>query len=313
VTDSLGIQLLTLEANGQSFRDNLVRAIYLSDYPLTHPNSVYFLLISEFARSHGVKVLLSGEAADELFGGYAHRYRRSGQYRRLQRLMACLPGKLRRFVVAAGYAAEGVPLAEFTGYAGLMEYTTAVIDRLSRRELRDRCEAAYGFVASGHERGALGGMLADLTNFLAPLLRRLDRMSMGASVECRAPFLDHRLVGAAVNLPLSCRLRGRQDKWLLKEIAVRHLPREIVYRRKLGFPLPLRDYMAPLAREAIFRDGYCVEELQLSRRGVAQVVERWSDNVDGFFSLLALEIWGSLYMRGESVTAVNERLAMNGA
>ncbi|MGH8130727.1 MAG: asparagine synthase (glutamine-hydrolyzing), partial [Steroidobacteraceae bacterium] len=66
VTDRLGIQLLTLEANRASFRDNLVRAIYFNDQPLTHPNSVYFLLISEFARAHGVKVLLSGEAADEL-------------------------------------------------------------------------------------------------------------------------------------------------------------------------------------------------------------------------------------------------------
>jgi asparagine synthase (glutamine-hydrolysing) len=313
VADWLGIRLLTLEADGRSFRDNLVRAIYYSDYPLTHPNSVYFLLISEFARSHGVKVLLSGEAADELFGGYAHRYRRYGQYRRLQQLVGHLPGKLRRLLVAAGYAVENVPIAEFTGYEGLVSYTTSVIDRFSRKELRARCEEAYGFVADEVERGVLGGMLADMTNFLAPLLRRLDRMSMGASVECRVPFLDHRVVETAVNLPLSRRLRGRHDKWLLKEIAARHLPREIVYRRKLGFPLPLRDYIAPLAREAIFHDGYCVGELRLSRRGLAQTVASWSENVDGYFSLLALEIWGRLYMRGESVAAVNEHLAAHGA
>ena len=313
VTDWLGIRLLTFEADGQSFRDNLVRAIYFSDYPLTHPNSVYFLLITEFARSHGVKVLLSGEAADELFGGYAHRYRRYGQYRRLQKLVRRLPGRLRRILVAAGYAAENVPMAEFTGYEGLMAHTTSMIDRLSRVELRSRCEEAFSFVANDVDRGVLAGMLADMTNFLAPLLRRLDRMSMGASVECRVPFLDHRLVETAVNLPLSRRLRGRDDKWLLKEIAVRHLPRDIVYRKKLGFPLPLRDYIAPLARETIFRDGYCVEELGLSRRGLAQIVARWSDNVDGFFSLLSLEIWGRLYMRGETVGAVNEHLALRGA
>jgi len=312
VTDWLGIRLLTLEADGRSFRDNLVRAIYYSDYPLTHPNSVYFLLISEFARSHGVKVLLSGEAADELFGGYAHRYRRYGQYRQLQRLVGRLPAKLRRLVVAAGYAAENVPVAEFTGYEGLMAYTTSFIDRFSRMELRARCEDAFGFVPSEVDRGMLGGMLADMTNFLAPLLRRLDRMSMGASVECRVPFLDHRLVETAVNLPLSRRLRGSEDKWLLKEIAARHLPRDIVYRKKLGFPLPLRDYIAPLANEAIFRDGYCVEELHLNRRGLAQLVARWPENVDGFFSLLSLEIWGRLYMRGESIEALNEHLALRG-
>ena len=312
VTDWLGIRLLTFEADGQSFRDNLVRAIYFSDYPLTHPNSVYFLLITEFARSHGVKVLLSGEAADELFGGYSHRYRRYGQYRRLQQLVRRMPGKLRRLVVAAGYAAENVPMAEFTGYEGLMAHTTSFIDRFSRIELRARCEEAFGFVEDEVDRGVLAGMLADMTNFLAPLLRRLDRMSMGASVECRVPFLDHRLVETVVNLPLSSRLRGGQDKWLLKQIAGRHLPRDIVYRKKLGFPLPLRDYIAPLASEAIFHDGYCVEQLGLDRRGLSRVVAQWSDNVDGFFSLLSLEIWGRLYMRGESVAAVNEHLALRG-
>jgi len=312
VTDWLGIRLLTFEADGQSFRDNLVRAIYFSDYPLTHPNSVYFLLITEFARSHGVKVLLSGEAADELFGGYSHRYRRYGQYRRLQQLVRRMPGKLRRLVVAAGYAAENVPMAEFTGYEGLMAHTTSFIDRFSRIELRARCEEAFGFVEDEVDRGVLAGMLADMTNFLAPLLRRLDRMSMGASVECRVPFLDHRLVETVVNLPLSSRLRGGQDKWLLKQIAERHLPRDIVYRKKLGFPLPLRDYIAPLASEAIFHDGYCVEQLGLDRRGLSRVVAQWSDNVDGFFSLLSLEIWGRLYMRGESVAAVNEHLALRG-
>jgi asparagine synthase (glutamine-hydrolysing) len=312
VTDWLGIRLLTLEADGRSFRDNLVRAIYYSDYPLSHPNSVYFLLISEFARSYGVKVLLSGEAVDELFGGYAHRYRRYDQYRHLQRLVGYLPGKLRRLVVAAGYAAEDVQVAEFTGYEGMMAYTTRFIDRFSRLGLRARCEEAFGFVPGDADRGVLGGMLADMTNFLAPLLRRLDRMSMGASVECRVPFLDHRLVETVVNLPLSLRLRGRHDKWLLKQIAVRHLPRDIVYRKKLGFPLPLRDYIAPLAEESIFRDGYCTEQLGLNRRGLEQVVTRWSENVDGFFSLLSLEIWGRLYMRGESVDEVNGHLSRCG-
>lgn len=312
VTDSLGIRLLTLQADGKSFRDNLVRAIYFSDYPLTHPNSVFFLLISEFARSHGVKVLLSGEAADELFGGYAHRYRRYGQYRSLQKFVGYLPARLRRLLVMTGYAAENVAIAEFTGYEGLMSLTTSVIDKFSRIELRARSTDAYDFVDNEVDRAVLGGMLADMTNFLAPLLRRLDRMSMGASVECRAPFLDHRLVNKAVNLPLSSRLRGKHDKWLLKEIAVQHLPRNIVYRKKLGFPLPLRDYMAPLVQPKLFKDGYCVEQLQLNNRGLNQLVSRWTDNVDGMFSLLALEIWGRLNMRGESVDTVQEYLMGSG-
>ena len=308
VTDSLGIQLKTLKADGKTFRGALVRAIYHSDYPLTHPNSVFFLLISEFARSHGVKVLLSGEAADELFGGYEHRYRRIIHYQRLQQLIRRLPGKLRRVLAAAGYAAENVPMTEFTGYEGLMAQTTSFIDRFARQELKLASERAYSFVGNDMDRRVLSGMLSDLTNFLAPLLRRLDRMSMAASVECRVPFLDHRVVDQAVNLPLKYRLRGRTDKWILKEIAGRHLPRGIVHRKKLGFPLPLGDYLAPLAGRELFEDGFCIHQLGISRAGLNQVIDNWRDQTDAFFSMLSLEIWGRLFFMDESVEKLSARV-----
>ncbi len=309
VTDALGIKLLTLEADGASFRDNLVRSIYFSDQPLSHPNSVFFLLISEFARAHGVKVLLSGEAADELFGGYAHRYRRLRQYQQVQKVVRLLPGKVRRGIALAGYALEGVPATEFTGYEGLLAHTTGFIDRFSRIELRERCERAFAFVADPLDRSVLAAMLADLSNFLGPLLRRLDRMSMAASVECRAPFLDHRLVHAVINLPIQYRLRGRTDKWALKAVAERHLPREIVHRKKVGFPLPLTDFLAPLTAIDFFDQGFCVDYLGMHPRGVAQSVARWRDNVNGFFNLLSLEIWGRMYFLGQSVGDVQRELA----
>ena len=309
MTDSLGLQLLTLRADGQNFRDNLVRAIYHSDYPLTHPNSVFFLLISEFARSHGVKVLLSGEAADELFGGYAHRYRRYGQYRLIQQVVNKLPARLRRIIAAAGYAVEDVPVMEFTGYEKLMAHSTNFIDRFVRSELRAECMSAFSFVDDEVDRGVLAGMLADLSNFLAPLLRRLDRMSMGASVECRVPFLDHRLVETVVNLPLEYRLRGKTDKWMLKEIAARHLPHDIVHRKKVGFPLPLKDYLAPFVAKEFFEDGFCVDQLGISKIGLHELVDDWGNRVDGFFSMLALEIWGRLFLLGQSVEEVDGYLA----
>ena len=114
------------------------------------------------------------------------------------------------------------------GYGSGLAQMIGMLDGFTRDELRSRCEEAYRFVSDERERGVLAAMLADLTNFLSPLLRRLDRMSMAASVECRVPFLDHRLVKKAVNLPLSYRLHGSTDKWILKEIAARYLPRDIV-------------------------------------------------------------------------------------
>jgi len=133
-------------------------------------------------------------------------------------------------------------------------------------------------------------------------------MSMAASVECRVPFLDHRLVKKAVNLPLSYRLRGSIDKWIVKEIAARHLPRELVYRKKVGFPLPLQDYLAPLARDDFFRGGFCLEVLELHPKGLSETVSKWAHDVEGFFTLLTLEIWGRLFFLHQSVEKVTEQV-----
>ncbi len=306
VADSLGIRLLTYSMKPEDFQRNLVRAIYHSDVPLTHPNSVAFLLISEFARSHGVKILLSGEAADELFGGYMQRYRRYRQVLRFQKLVSALPSRLRKMLVLAGYATDGVPITDFSEYEGLLRHSTGFLDRFAREELKDRSQAAYGFVKNGLDRAVLGAMLADLTNFLTPLLRRLDRMSMAASVEARTPFLDYPLVKAVINLPLHTRLHGSQDKWLLKRIAARYVPKDIVYRRKVGFPLPLADYIAPFARPELFSSGFCVEYLGVGRKALLETVTDWRRNFNGFFNLLALELWGRIFFLNQTVEKLTE-------
>lgn len=308
VADVVGIKLQAYSMTGEHFRRALPRAIYHSDVPLSHPNSVAYLLISEFARQHGVTILLSGEAADELFGGYVQRYRRHRQLLRLKRLLAYLPLKIRKAIVLAGHTCDGLPNTAVSECQGLLAHALGFLDKYAREDLRLRCNTAYRFISNDAERAVLGAMLADVTDFLAPLLRRLDRMSMAASVESRVPFLDHRLVQVVLNLPLSFRLRGNVDKWVLKEIASHYLPRSIVYRKKAGFPLPLADYLAPMAREKFFHGGFCVECLGLHHRGLMEAVSAWRENVHGFFNLLALEIWGRLFFLGETEEGLSERL-----
>jgi asparagine synthase (glutamine-hydrolysing) len=308
VTDTLGIKLRTFSMKGEDFRRTLPRAIYHSDVPLTHPNSVAYLLISEFARQHGVTILLSGEAADELFGGYVQRYRRHRQLLLLKRFLDYLPLKIRKAIVLAGYTCDGLPNTVISECQGLLAHTIACLDKFARADLRLRCNTAYRFISNDAERAVLGSMLADLTDFLTPLLRRLDRMGMAASIECRVPFMDHRLVHIVLNLPLSFRLRRAVDKWVLKDIASHYLPRSIVYRKKTGFPLPLADYLAPLAQEKFFHNGFCVEFLDMRRQGIMEAISAWKENVHGFFNLLALEIWGRLFFLGETKEALTRQL-----
>jgi asparagine synthase (glutamine-hydrolysing) len=310
VAKAVGIDLLVYPLTPEAYRANLVRAIYHSDAPLTHPNSVAFLLISEFARKNGVTILLSGEGADELFGGYPHRYRRYGQFLRAQRLLSHAPGRVRKALALAGSAATPDPFTRVT-YEGLLPHTLGFIDGFARDAIHQDCLDAYAFVPDETEREVMSEMLADLSIFLPALLRRLDRMSMAVSVECRVPFLDHRLVDRVVNLPLHYRVHGATDKWILKTIAARHLPRSIVYRKKVGFPLPIADYLAPLARADYFRGGFCERELSVDPRGLQSHVASWRQNVQGFFSLLALEIWGRMFFRGEAPDELSDRMLAN--
>jgi asparagine synthase (glutamine-hydrolysing) len=308
VCRKLGIELISYPLNGEVFRRELPRTIYLSDAPLTHPNSVAFYLICQVARAHGVIVLLSGEGADELFGGYDWRYRRYKNFLRAQRLLHHLPRKLRKGLELAGYACSGMPVTSFL-FDQLLPHTIPFIDRYARREWYQQCEEAYAFVPNALDRSVLGAMLGDLTDFLTPLLRRLDRMSMGASIECRVPFLDHRLVEMVVNLPLTSRLRRNANKWLLKQIALHYLPRNIVRRKKAGFPLPLQEYLAPLAQRDLFHNGFCSEVLGLNPIGIQETVACWDKNIQAFFNLIVLELWGRLFILQEPLEQVNELIA----
>lgn len=307
VAKKIGAQLICYPLNGEAFRRELPRAIYLSDLPLTHPNSVAFFLICQLARANGVIVLLSGEGADELFGGYAWRYRRHRHLLRARRFLSLLPRKLRKGIEVAGYACNGMPATSFL-FDELLPHAISLVDNYAREEWRIQSEDAYGFVRNSLDRAVLGAMLADLADFLTPLLRRLDRMSMGASTECRVPFLDHRIVHKVINLPLSYRVNRRSDKWVLKQIASRYLPVDIVNRKKAGFPLPLQDYLAPLARIELFDRGFCYQVLGLSPRAVQAVVSSWSKSIQAFFNLLSLEIWGRLFILREPLEQVNDLL-----
>ena len=302
----LAIPFIPLELNGENFRATLSLVTDLSDMPLTHPNSIAYYLISKVARDQGVIVLLSGEGADELFGGYHWAYRRVLWLHRLLPLFRWLPNRLHELAQLFVYADVGMPVTAHR-FRDLLPPTVALIDRGARQAWREQCAAAYGFV-DGPQRAVLGGMAADLSDFLSPLLRRLDRTSMGASVECRVPYLDHRLAHNAINLPIDYRVGARANKWVLRQIARRRLPAELTNRKKMGFPIPLAEYLRPLASMTFFAGGFCEGELGIHPLSLERLLHDWQRWVYFFFGLVTLEIWGRIHLRGESVDAIDERI-----
>jgi asparagine synthase (glutamine-hydrolysing) len=296
VAKELGLQLHTVRMTAASWRAGLVSVVRHMEYPLNHMSSVPMSQIADLARAEGVKVLLSGEGADELFGGYPwlnpaevsdFAARRHGPdwylrvpYRALQR----------RGVVRRGHP---YPLR---GAAGS-------VNRYEARVLR-QAHRAYG-----HHRGPRRRMEALLTAYLRVylphLLNRQDKSTMLASVETRVPFLDPDVVALALNLPLEMKLEPER-KALLRELFRRRLPPELLERPKVGFGWDVHQYLTPAARPEFLADGLLREALRVP----AQQWRRRIGALDGYLALVHWtgEIWCRLILAGDRPEVVEEAL-----
>ena len=231
-------------------RDLLTRlrqAAWFNDEPLVHGNDLHLLAISRYAKPR-VTVLLSGEGADETLGGYVRyqplRYSSvlsvarlilphvgsvlnfNGRWRKLTRFLEL--GSLDRFVLFNSCDVlpddvESLGLST-SGEFPFREQVLAEARTLYPRDL------------------ARQAMYSDQHTFLCSVLDRNDRMTMGASIECRVPFLDYRLVEMLAALPSSFLLRGRRSKWLLRAAVGKRLPRAVLEHRKWGFGVPWQNY-----------------------------------------------------------------------
>ena len=277
----------------------LPRLTWANDEPLTHPNSIAMHLVFDFAkREHGVTVLLSGEGADEVFGGY-------DWYRALLRRerVARWPG--------IGLAARVIPGSKGSLLRRLLHPDYPLVaNALAPRALAARLHRSAGAVPASRRalwpagRPGLPGMfIYDQRTYLQALLQRQDRMSMAAGVEARVVFLSHPLVEWANRLPPARKVSAAERKIPLRRMASRLLPPALFDRPKVGFALPLRDWMAPgggladrvaaLTSSSAFVSAYC------ANGAIARLVtEQHSghDHSDMLWTLLALEEWSRMFL-----------------
>jgi len=207
--------------------------------PFADSSALPTRLVASVARKQ-VTVSLSGDGGDELFGGYT-RYRqlaillalgRAGlRDRRLLALARHAPGRLGRFAQVSGEALAYDPYRPF-----LSAFSPPEVERLTGRPVPayEAYDAAWTAAASLPVRRR--AMLTDFVSYLPEdILTKVDRAAMSVSLETRAPFLDHRLIEWSLSLPL----RLVRNKRLLKELAYRKVPRQLLDRPKRGFSVPL--------------------------------------------------------------------------
>ena len=243
---ALGVPLTeTTVTAAEFFAANRAIQWYL-DEPMPNPAEVPLYFLCKTARQR-VKVVLSGEGADELFGGYPL-YQQAVWAEKWQTLPRGLRRALARAFPACGFLRRGaLPRWQRCARANYVFATPQERDRYLKRNYNAptparRCKPYFDAVRRLDEPTAL--QWVDLQTWLPrDILRKADRMSMAHSLELRVPFLDRRVLAVALGLPRRYRCTGRQSKVALRAAAARRLPREVAAAPKRGFPVPLADWL----------------------------------------------------------------------
>jgi asparagine synthase (glutamine-hydrolysing) len=307
----------------------LPRLIWHLDEPIADSACLTTYLVSKLARD-SVTVILSGVGGDELFGGY-RRYLGDSVHRWYRMIPAPIRGRWLRALIShvpqdrhtawkdyARYLAAFAKTAEEDPVTRYMSYVTLLSPEAQKELFRGVAEHdESGTAIPGgtlrryfdHSEGAESVdriIYADLkTSLPDDLLALTDRMSMAASIECRAPLVDFELIELASRIPASLKVRNMKLKYIFKKAVGPWLPKEVVERKKRGFGAPvgawLRRELQPLVGELLSKE-------QVERRGIfrwttveqilaAHQNER-SDHTDQIFALIALETWFRIYMDG---------------
>lgn len=279
----------------------------LYDEPFGDSSQIPTHLVCRAAREH-VTVALSGDAGDELFGGYNRYVLGPQNWRRLEKI----PMPVRR---GLGKLISSAPtsfwdwLGTKVGGKFAVRYPGDKVEKASRA-LRDvgNIDDLYRSLISAWPARSLTGRSADpsslilddpLPDYLAldpaarmmaqdmrsylpdDILCKVDRAAMGVSLEARVPFLDPAVISVSARLPTSMKVREGQDKWALRQVLYRHVPRDLIERPKTGFSIPIGDWLRgplrPWADELLTVDSLTADGLM----DPAPIREAWDEHLSG--------------------------------
>ena len=318
---TFGTKHYDMTIGADEFADFLPKYVWHMEEPVCEPPAVALYYVSRLAKDH-VKVLLSGEGGDEAFAGYPN-YRNLVWLERIKSISGPLNPLVGRVV---SLLAGSGPFNRFGKYGPLftMDFGNYYYSRTSSPQaFMNRNAESFqtaGFNAGTNTNNAhdfrgillrntgnnelLDRMLYIDTKTWLPddLLIKADKITMANSIELRVPLLDHVVLEYAASLPAAFKLRGLTTKYILKKAFEGRVPREILYRKKTGFPVPYGQWMSNEL------NGY-VRDVLLDRKAAArgyfrpEAVSRMLDNGCGpmsyakeIFLLVVLELWHQCFI-----------------
>jgi asparagine synthase (glutamine-hydrolysing) len=283
---------------------------YHYDCPIVvHVNAIPFSNVARLAHDSGVKAVLTGEGADELFLGYprllTQRYDRLASFpKSLVELAYKVYPKLHSYVFGQN---GNTPIA----------FLNKVVQGFELQQLEERADERLSGL-SPRDRREQYMTIKMIREQLITLLHRNDRMGMMSSIEARFPFLDEEIVRFAINLPskfkigLTSRFYNHKhpfliDKWIVRKAAEKYLPARIVRKKKQGFPMFGHKFVK--IRDEFFRDGWVADTLGLRKDAQSFLIQ----TEDPYFvaKLASVEVFGRIYAMGHSIEQVTRHIQGN--
>jgi asparagine synthase (glutamine-hydrolysing) len=310
VSRHLGTDHTELYVTAKEAMDVIPRLPSLYDEPFADASQLPTFLVSEMTRQK-VTVSLSGDGGDELFGGY-NRYFWG---RNIWEKVGWLPCEVRNMV------ARGITAISPAAWDGTLQAMNSILPKTFKQSTPgdklhklaevlavEHPEAMYRNLVSSWKNPAalvlnaqepetilsnhhqdtawpdfmLRMMYLDLITYLPDdILVKVDRAAMGVSLETRVPFLDHRVVEFAWQLPLSMKIRHNQGKWLLRQLLYKYVPPALIERPKTGFGVPIHQWLRGPLREWA---ESLLDEQRLQREGYLNPIAvrtKWSEHLSG--------------------------------
>jgi asparagine synthase (glutamine-hydrolysing) len=324
VSKAFGTDHHEITISPEQFFSELPNLIYHEDEPLGFDSSIPLYFVSKLAEKH-VKVVLTGEGSDEIMAGYGRysktlmllnygekyesltpKFVRSAVKSSVGILPDLMNKKLRRTFLTRKADVENLFFDNFSIFNKKMQ--SEMFSGATKARIGELNPYVYQneWFESSDAKDLLDKLLyVDSKTYLHELLMKQDQMSMAASIESRVPFLDHKLVEYTSKLPEKMKIRGNETKWILREAMKGILPDEILNREKMGFPVPLGNWLRNEFKSYV--DEYVLSERTIERgifnadylRELVAKHNAGAENAARIFRLINFEIWIRRFIDGE--------------
>jgi len=299
VGQHLGIPVHRVGVDRPRFLELWPQTIWHLDGPSVAASDSALLEVARTCRADGIKVLLTGEGADELFGGYDWFQRTYDDWSRCSWRRYFFPD--RNLLKAINYAPFATMPARTD--SNLRNRMTIALDAEGEL-LPQRFLALLAPIKPDADRAFLADILCSLYHVLPWILHRHDRIGMAASIEMRVPFLENGMFDFAFHLSRQAKLHRGIGKWVVKKAAAEILPADVVYAKKKGFPMP-KNFSR--GTHDLLIGGALAELMEWPANVTQEIVT--SLRKDGLrYHIVGLELWARIFFGGETPTALSDKL-----